>query len=203
MLTLDPPVFVSVTVCDCCAPTTTSPKISLAGLGASWPEEAAAPVPASETSVTVSEASLVMAAVALKVPVAFGVNLMLIGALCPAATVMGKLGAVTEKYWVEMEIPLTVTDAGPEFETVSGNVLLVPAATLPKPRLKLPTESVVVCCWLDGPPALTPWQPANKAIPERRTKTAAAHQRFLPQTSLAPAFPIVSQRTVALDSLTA
>ena len=134
MSTLDPPVLVRVTVCDRSAPTDTLPKNSLAGVGASCPGALAAPVPESATSITVSEALLVTAAVASKAPAALGVNLTLIEVFCPAATVTGRLGEIREKYLAEIATLLIVTDADPEFDIVIGKVLLLPAGTLPKPR---------------------------------------------------------------------
>lgn len=128
-------MLVRVTVCDCWAPTDTLPKISLAGLSVSCPAALPVPVPERATSITVFEALLVIAAVALKVPAALGVKLTLMGVFCPAATVTGRLGEISEKYLVDMATLLMVTDADPEFEMVMGRVLLLPAATLPKPRL--------------------------------------------------------------------
>ena len=99
MLTLDPPVLVSVTVCDCLAPTVTLPKSSVAGLSMSCP----GPVPVPESvrfvavlDATVFDATLVTASVALKAPAALGANLMLIVMFCPAATVIGRLGEIRE-----------------------------------------------------------------------------------------------------------
>src|SRR5271169_2344319 len=143
MLTLDPPVLVSVTVCDCLAPTVTLPKSSVAGLSKSCP--GAVPVAESVRFVTVLDptvfdAAFVMASVALKAPAALGVNLMLTVMLCPAETVIGRLGATREKYLVEIAALLTVTDAGPELVAVTVRVLLLPAATLPKSRLAVSRE---------------------------------------------------------------
>jgi len=75
MLTSAVPLLVSVTVCDCLAPTFTLPKASLAGLVVSWPS--AVPVPTSEMFVIAFDASLVTLTVAVKAPTAFGVNLTL------------------------------------------------------------------------------------------------------------------------------
>lgn len=46
--------------------------------------------------------------------------------------VTGRLGAVSEKYWVEIVALLTVTDPGPGFVALSVRVELLPAATVPK-----------------------------------------------------------------------
>ena len=144
-MTLELPVLVTVTDCDCLAPTVTLPKSSLAGLSVSVPEDAAVPVPESVSSGTVFDALLVMESVALKAPGALGANLMLIVALCPAGTVTGRLGAAREKYLVEIVALLTVTDAGPEFVAVAVRVALLPAATLPKSSVVLSRERVVGC----------------------------------------------------------
>jgi len=104
------------------------------------------PSPETERFIEASEALLLMATVAEKLPTAFGVNAMLMGALCPAVRIIGRLVAVSAKYFVENEMLLMVTDSGPEFVTVAERVLLVPEVTLPKLRLELARESVLVCC---------------------------------------------------------
>jgi hypothetical protein len=96
MFTLDPPVFVSVIVCDCLAPAVTLPKSTLAGLGVSCPLDVPAPIPNRVRFVTLFDASLVMASVPLNAPTALGANLMLIVVLCPAAIATGRLGATRE-----------------------------------------------------------------------------------------------------------
>src|ERR1700758_2545836 len=135
-LTLVPPVLVSVVVTDRLAPTITLPKLSLPGLSASCPGgggvDVEVPVPVSVRFVTASDAVLVIESVALKVPAAFGVKSTLIGVLCPAARVTGRVGAVREKYLVEIATLLIVTEAVPEFVAVVLIVLLPPALTLPK-----------------------------------------------------------------------
>ena len=154
-MTLELPVLVTVTDCDCLAPTFTLPKSSLAGLSVSVPGAVVVPVPDSVISGTVFDASLVMESVALKVPTALGVNLMLIVVLWPAVTVTGRLGETREKYLVEIVALLTVTDAGPEFVAVAVKVLLLPAATLPKSSVAFCSERVVGCCTCE-PAALKP-----------------------------------------------
>jgi hypothetical protein len=146
MLTLELPVLVTVTDCDCLAPTLTLPKSSLAGLSVSVPGAVPVPVPESERFVTVFDASLVMESVPLNAPAALGENLILIVALCPAVTVTGRLGETREKYGEDIAALLTVTDAGPELVAVAVRVLLLPAATLPKSSVVLSRESVVGCC---------------------------------------------------------
>ena len=77
MFTLDPPLLVSVMVCDCLLPTVRLPKSALVGLSASCPASTSVPVPESARFDTVFDASLVTVAVALKAEAASGVNLTL------------------------------------------------------------------------------------------------------------------------------
>jgi len=145
MLTADCPRLLSVTVADCFAPTVTLPKSSLAGLRLSCPA-ADVPVPDKERFVTESEAVLAMAAVALKAPAAFGVKRTVIGVLFPAARVVGRVGAVREKYFVEIAALFTVTEAVPEFVAVTVRVLLLPVVTLPKFKAAFEMVSAPLCC---------------------------------------------------------
>lgn len=55
------------------------------------------PAPVRLTVLVAFEASLVMVAVALKVPTAFGVKLTVTVTLCPEATVTGRLGETSLK----------------------------------------------------------------------------------------------------------
>jgi len=137
-----PPVLVSVTLCDCVLPTVTLPKASLPGFAASCPS--VMPVPDKEMSVIALDASLPIAAVALKVPAALGVNARVRDALCPAAMVTGRLGAVNEKYFVDTDAVLMLTDVFPVLLTESANTLLLPAATLPKFKACAPNDKLAV-----------------------------------------------------------
>ena len=98
---------------------------------------------------------------------------MLTVVLWPAARETGRVGAVSEKYWVEMTTLLTLTDAVPEFVAVTVRVLVVPAVMLPKSRFIALSESVPEG-WPGEPepPALTPWQPARNMSPARRSTAA-------------------------------
>jgi hypothetical protein len=101
MSTLDPPVFVNVTVSDCWDPSVTLGKASLVGLSANCPGEDEPPLlqlPVSVIDVTLLDALLATLSVALKVPAALGVNTTLMVVLCPEETVAGRVGAVNEKY---------------------------------------------------------------------------------------------------------
>ena len=90
------------------------------------------PVPDNEISVSALDASLPIAAVALKLPAAFGVKARVSDALCPAAILTGRLGAVKEKYFVDTDALLMLADVFPVLLTESVSILLLPAATLPK-----------------------------------------------------------------------
>jgi hypothetical protein len=170
MFTVDSPVLVRVTVCDCGTPTVTKPKLTKSGLNTSCPSVDADPVPESERSGTAFEASLVTLTVAAKDPTASGANLTLSVALCPAAMVTGRLGDVREKYLVEIEALLIVTLSSPEFVAVIVRVLLLPAVTAPKARLPFPRESIP----LGLPAALNPWQPARKLRPSNSNNALAS-----------------------------
>lgn len=102
------------------------------------------PVPDTSRLATESVAVLEIETEALNAPAAFGLKTMLKGTLCPAATVTGKLGAVSTKYLVEMATLLIVTAAEPEFVTVVDTVLLLPALTLPKAKDAFAREIVPV-----------------------------------------------------------
>lgn len=140
IVTLVPPLFVSTKFCDCVPPTVTVPKASLEGFEASCPS--LMPVPFSVMFVMAEDASLPIAALAVKVPAAFGVKASVRDTLCPAATVSGRLGAVREKYLVETVALLIVTEVLPTLFTARLSDLLVPAATLPKFNVTAPNERV-------------------------------------------------------------
>ena len=106
---------------------------ALLGLGESCP--VATPLPESDKLVNASEASLLTATVALNAPVAFGANCTLKLTLCPAAITTGKVGEVSEKYFVDTAALLIVTGTLPKFVAATLKVLLLPAATLPKSRV--------------------------------------------------------------------
>ena len=138
--------MVSVTLCDCVLPTVTLPKASLPGFAASCPS--LMPVPDNEMSVIALEASLPIAAVALKLPAALGLNASVSDALCPAAIVTGRLGAVNEKYFVDTDTLLMFADVFPVLLTESVSILLLPAATLPKFRACAPNDKLPVAVGL-------------------------------------------------------
>lgn len=100
IVTLAPPVFVSVIVCDWLVPTVTLVKVALVGFGVSCPGLVVIPdpVPVSVTLGSASAALVVILSVALNAPAALGVNSMVMGTFCPAAIVAGRLGETREKY---------------------------------------------------------------------------------------------------------
>src|SRR5262249_51515014 len=127
-------------------------------------------------SVVDPEESAAIVAVALKLPGAFGENTTVSVALWPAATVVGKLGALNEKNLVEKEELVIVTAPFPVLVALMVMLLLVPELTVPKSRLeadhvRLPPP--IGGCE-PGLPVLMPWQP-NKIIKE--IKTGIAVQR--------------------------
>jgi len=156
------------------------------GLGVSC--ASATPVPESWTFVGVVAALLVTAAVALKTPGAFGVNLMLIAVVSPGATVSGRLSAVTAKYLLEIATLLMVSEAAPEFVALKVAVLLPPTATLPKLTIPVPKDKPVVVCELDEPTELIPWHPTRKIrankIRANNTRAVAGVRRLIAEFRL-------------------
>ena len=65
-------------------------------------------------------------------------------ALCPAAIVTGRLGAVNEKYFVDTDALLMLADVFPVLLTESVSTLLLPAATLPKFNACAPNDKLPV-----------------------------------------------------------
>jgi hypothetical protein len=92
------------------------------------------------------EALLVIETLALNAPAAFGLKTKLIVELLPAPTTAGRFGALSEKYLLETEALVMVTEAVPVFEAVAVRVLLVPASTLPKSRLAPLIAKAPDCC---------------------------------------------------------
>jgi hypothetical protein len=106
--------------------------------------------------------------VALKVPAALGEKTKLTGMLCPASTATGRVGALNEKYWLEIVALLTVIEAVPVLVAVIVSVLLVPAVTLPKSRVPVLNDKVPPTGCVIAGLALNPWQPTIIAR-QRRT----------------------------------
>jgi len=125
-------------------PTTTLPRPRVVGVTVNCPTSAV-PVPDSESVLEPLEASLVSETVALKGPAALGENTRLRVEFWPAVIVIGRLGPLREKYLLETAALLIVTEAAPVFEAVTDMVLVVPAVTLPKSRLRLLRSKLPDC----------------------------------------------------------
>lgn len=95
MVTLDPPVFVTVADNVCLTPTATLPKLRLAGFDASGP--AGAPVPERLIARVEFDAFDVMLMEPVTAPGAVGWNEALKVALCPAASVIGAVSPLMLK----------------------------------------------------------------------------------------------------------
>jgi hypothetical protein len=133
MVTLDPPVLVTVSDADWLLPTVTLPKLRLVGFDPSTP--GASPVP----DKGMVKVGLVAFEVTVTLPLAFaadcGVNVILKAALCPAVSITGAVIALTVN-----PVPLIptwemVTLEPPVLVTVSDTDRLPPTVTLPKLRL--------------------------------------------------------------------
>ena len=111
---------------------------------------------------------LVTETVALKVPAALGEKTKLTGMLWPAGTVTGRVGALNEKYWLEIVALLTVMEAVPVLVAVIVSVLLVPDVTLPKSSVAVLNDKVPPAGCVIAALVLNPWHPTIVAR-QRRT----------------------------------
>ena len=172
-MTLLPPVLVTVSGSVCCVPNTTLPNAGLDGLLVNCPS--AMPVPERGTFTLESDALLAIASVALNGPAVFGENVRLKVSPCPASTVAGRLGALSEKLLLEILALLIVTAEPPRFVAVKVSVLLLPAAMLPKSTLALPSDRLPDCgVGFPLPPVLSPAQPTSDDSPRRSNNTFSA-----------------------------
>ena len=133
IVTLDPPLLVTVSDSVCLFDTCTLPKLRLVGLDPRTP--GANPVPDNGIVNVGFEAFDVMVTFPLAAPAEAGVNETLKVTLCPDVSVTGaaiplRLNPVPLAPTCEI-----VTLDPPVFVTVSDNVCLLPTCTLPKPRL--------------------------------------------------------------------
>jgi len=133
IVTLDPPVLVTVSDRVCLFPTTTLPKLRLLGFDASAP--AAVPVPDSGIVNVGFEALEVMVTSPLAAPAEVGANETLKLALCPEVSVTGAVIPVMLNPEPLTPTAEMVTLDPPVFVTVSDRVCLLPTITLPKLRL--------------------------------------------------------------------
>lgn len=93
MVTLSPPVFVSVSLRVWPVPIWTLPKLKLVGLALTSP--AATPVPERAMFSGLFDPSLVSARFPLALPAAAGAKTILTAVLCPTASVKGNVNPVT------------------------------------------------------------------------------------------------------------
>jgi len=91
--------------------------------------------------------------------------------LCPDGKVAGRLGEVSEKYFVVKAALLIVSGALPEFVAVTVSDLLEPAGTLPKDRLALPIARLPSL--VPVPPAPRPIHPVSNERPHAINSDAA------------------------------
>lgn len=133
IVTLLPPVLVTVSDIDWVLPSVTLPKLKLGELALSAP--GATPVPESAIVVVGVEASEVTVTSPLVLPGEVGLKLMLKLVLAPALRVFGRLMPETAN-----SLPLTETSeietlVPPVFVMVSESVWVLPSVTLPKLKL--------------------------------------------------------------------
>ena len=133
IVTLEPPVLVTVSESDCLFPTVTKPKARLVGFDPRPPGET--PVPERGIVRDGLEAFEVIDTLPLAVPVDAGVNVTLKVAVWPVVRVTGVVSPLRvnpEPLIVAEEI---VTLEPPVLVSVSGRDCLLPTVTLPKLRL--------------------------------------------------------------------
>ena len=134
MVTLSPPVLLTLTGTLCALPSVTFPKFTLPGLAARVP--AATPVPETEIPKGEFVASETIDSVPLAAPALVGAKLVLKVMLWFGATATGNVNPLIEK-----PVPLIVacemlTVEPPVLVRVSDLLLLVPTWTLPKLKLE-------------------------------------------------------------------
>ncbi len=133
-VTLDPPA-VSVPDAFPLVPTTTLPRARLAGLTPSVAAVAVVPTPVSRTVTVEFEAVELIVMVAVRVPVAVGLNVALIVQLDPGASVLRLQVPLPPqvKSPADMGLPVIVNGAPPVLVNVVSRIgLVTPTVTLPK-----------------------------------------------------------------------
>ncbi len=133
IVTVEPPVLVTVSDRTLLLPSLTLPKLKLVGFAPSAP--AATPVPDNGTDREGFEPFEVMVTLPLALPAVTGAKVTLKVALCPEVSVVGVEIPLTEK-----PVPLLATFEmvrvePPVLVTVSDNTCLLPSVTLPKFKL--------------------------------------------------------------------
>ena len=136
---------------------------------------------------------------ALKDPAAFGVNARLIGTLWPTKIATGRVGAVSEKYWLEIEALLTVDGGCASIRRCYGQSLTCARRDAAKVQAGVvQSQSARLRC-VGSVAALTvlnPWHPVRKVRPARRINAPATFQRCFEQIAFAAVSRIVSRGTV-------
>ena len=127
---LAPPEFCRVSVCVALVPSTTAPKLKLAGLVDNMPDTT--PVPASGTLRTEAVPVLVSARLPATLPTVCGWKTMLKLVVCPGVRVMGKLRPARAKFALLTLAAVMSRLDPPELVTVLESISLVPTPTLPK-----------------------------------------------------------------------
>jgi hypothetical protein len=133
IVSVDPPVFVTVSDNTCFVPSGTDPKLKLAGFAPSAP--GATPVPDNGTDNVGFVALEVMVTLPLALPAVTGANVTLKVALCPAVRVAGVEIPLTEKPDPLLATFEIVSVVPPVLVTVSDSTCLLPSVTLPKLKL--------------------------------------------------------------------
>lgn len=133
MVTLDPPVLLTVSCIVLLEEVCTAPKLRLELLSVSVPGVVA--LPDNGTVKDPLEAVLVMVRTELALPPPAGLNATLKDRLWPASRVAGSVTPLTLKPVPEAEIWLMVTELPPELVRLSERLLLSPKSIEPKLRL--------------------------------------------------------------------
>jgi hypothetical protein len=126
-----PPVAVSVAGCVDELPTSTLPKLSVAGLTPSWPLVVLVPVPLSGMFTLGPETNTLPPTS----PADFGANATVSETLWPELRTTGKVAPLTEYPLPVVWIPLRVTFQVAEFFRTNESLLVEPTATCPNERL--------------------------------------------------------------------
>jgi hypothetical protein len=100
--------------------------------------------------------------------------------LCPTGTLAGKDGAVTANPVPLAVALLMLTVEEPRLFAVTVSVFVLPAVTLPKLRLVLPSDRLPGCgCVELLLPTLKPWHPTEMKNATNRSNTLVARVRVV------------------------
>jgi hypothetical protein len=171
-------------------PATTLPRFSVVGATVNFPT-VVVPVPESGIVNAAFDAVEVIVTFPLTAPADCGVNETLRVALWSAVKVKGAVTPLKVNPVPLIAIAETVTLEPPEFVTVSDRVCLFPRVTLPKSRLRVPRDTVPLCCWFEAP-ELTPWHPTRQVRPATISPTRITFQGFFGEASTMAFFRVAS-----------